>query len=145
MPREVYTYTYKDDDYNYLPLAPVSSDSKIAITKVYSNTPFEIFNKNNKPVGYIIFSGQIRDIPYKKLLNPIMQTETAIIYFNENNTENVSYVRFDVVLFINNKQNNLPYTQNATATGGRFAGKNVTITEELVDKSENTYRFIINY
>lgn len=145
MPREVYTYTYKDNNYNYLPLAPVSSNNKIAITQVYSNVPFELFNKNNKPVGNVIFSGQTRDISDKKLLNLNMNIQSTVIYFNENNIENISYVRFDTVIFLNNKQINIPYTQNATATGGRFAGKNVTVTEEVVDNSEKIYRFIINY
>jgi len=149
MPREVYTFTYKDYDYNYLPLAPVSNDNKISIAEVYSNTPFEIFNKNNKSVGNIFFSGQTRNISDKKLLNLKLYNETAIIYFNEeDNTEDISYVSFDIVIFKNKNEKpiNLPFTQKATATGGRFAGKNVTITEErVVDKPEKTYRLIIKY
>lgn len=147
MPREVYTFTYKDYDYHYLPLAPVRIDNKTKITEVFTNT-FEIFNKNNKSAGNIFFSGQSTIVPNKKLLNPKLYNESVTIYFNEDNIKNISYIRYDAVIFQTEKQTSLPYTQKATATGGRFAGKNVTITQELLGNPEDSSRLqkiIIDY
>lgn len=147
MPREVYTYTYTYDKHSYLPLAPFSNDSQTAITQVYNDIPLEIFDKNNKSVGKIFLTGQSRVISDEKLLNPKLYAETIVIYFNENNIKNLSYVRYDNVWFENEKLSNLlvPYTQKATATGGRFAGKNVTITEKRISELPERNKLIINY
>ena len=50
-------------------------------------------------------------------------------------------------MFENEKLSNLlvPYTQKATATGGRFAGKNVTITEKRIGELPERNKLIINY
>jgi hypothetical protein len=148
MPREVFTYTYSEDAYTYLPLAPVSSSLKSQLSEVHDERPYQLYNKKKKPVGYIWETGnQLKNVDKNK--DTYFGSYNATIYFDEKTDSEISYIMFNFFYkytFIGGARvddSKFLVKANATSKGGKYLNKNVVVTYKEIGETE--YEIILEY
>jgi hypothetical protein len=137
--REVYYYDVSKGNYKKTPVAPIdaSLDKILSTTCNITNHVFILKDKNGKQVGSYVSDGKTTTFSNYE----IGKKEVALI-FNNNNNVVLSYVLYPFVAetINSNIKENTTVHAKSIAVGGKYSGKEVTVT---VKTDQTTVRKII--
>jgi hypothetical protein len=145
--REVYKYTANIDKYSEVSLAAKNNSAVNTDRSAVTNNVFTLYDKSStKDVGKVLYNA------FKNVFfNKVNTKYTTEIIFNVNyclffDDDLDSYVTYNIVYKSKDgyKDKNETFVAKATGTGGKYAGKDVTVTLKTAGNSRGR-KVILEY